>query len=120
MKKEDILKYNPLIAKFMGYEYEIGEGTQPRGWYKLIKCTLISDSTHREYLCRNDLEIKYHKNWNWLKKVIDRISDIASDEPNSELYTEAGKILSTHICCDIETVYSKTINFIEWYNLKNK
>ncbi len=80
MKKEEILKYNPLIAKFMGYEYETGEGTQPIGWYTLIKSTLISDMARREYLCRNDLEMKYHSSWDWLMPVVSKIESISQKD----------------------------------------
>lgn len=133
MKKEDILKYNPLIAKFMGYEYEIGEETQPRGWYTLIKSTLISDTTHREYLCRNDLEMKYHKSWNWLMDVVEKIEEntpykINILECECEIYsivsdgfiTSKNSIIDKYRDTKIEAVYEAIVEFIEWYNSKNK
>ncbi len=131
MKKEEILKYNPLIAKFMGYEYEIGKGTQPTGWYTLIKSTLISDSTHREYLCRNDLEMKYHKSWNWLMVVVEEIEKSTPYKINileceCEIYSMVsdGFITSKNSVIDksndtkIEAVYEAIVEFIEWYNSK--
>ncbi len=131
MKKEEILKYNPLIAKFMGYEYEIGEGTQPTGWYTLIKSTLINDSFRREYLCRNDLEMKYHKSWNWLMNVVEEIEEntpykINILECECEIYSMVsdGFITSKNSVIDksrdtkIEAVYESIVEFIEWYNSK--
>lgn len=87
--------------------------------------------THREYLCRNDLEMKYHKSWNWLMVVVEEIEKntpykINILECECEIYsmvsdgfiTYKNSVIDKSRDTKIEAVYDAIVEFIEWYNLE--
>lgn len=57
----------------------------------------------------------YHSDFNKLKQVVDRICGLCVGE-SGKLNEQGGIVCSTHICCSIETVWNKIIDFIQWYN----
>lgn len=129
---EKISEGNKLITEYMGYQYEIGAGTQPSGWYKLIRSD-ITDMEYREYLCRNDSAIKYHKSWDWLMQVVEKIEETTPYKINilecdCEIYsmvsdgfiTHKNSVIDKSRDTKIEAVYEAIVDFIEWYNRKKK
>jgi hypothetical protein len=103
----EIIDNNELIAIFMNCERTVD---YDRVYFK--------GDFLNDYIRNHSL--KFHNDWNWLMLVIDRISTIAIDNPHTILYDKSGRILSTHVCCSIETVYERVIEFIEWYNKEKK
>jgi hypothetical protein len=103
---------NKLIAEFMGYP------------------NIANDEDKRDYL--EDC-LKYHKSWDWLMPVVEKIESFIFDENNSYNVT----IGSTNYCIiqdsngdsveiikdngetKLETVYQAVVQFINQYN-KNK
>lgn len=64
----------------------------------------------------------YHQQWDWIKPVVDKIVDIAehyNHENSIDVYKRCGDVMSTHICCSIETVWNKIVQFIQWYNAQS-
>jgi len=56
-------------------------------------------------------KLHYHVSWDWLKLVVDKIGEIdCNHEPfaNASLYSP------------IELVYEEAVEFIKWYNKKEK
>lgn len=117
---KNILEKNELIAKFIGVE--------------LLKDLLAS----KNGFINIDIDIyeqcKFHSDWNWLMKVVDKIERLLLNDDNSFNVT----IGATNYCViqdsygeiyeDIEisgetkllTVYKAVIKFIKWYNKQNK
>lgn len=75
LTKEETLEGNKLIAGFMGYQYEVGVGVEPSGWYVLVPLTISGEFT-REYLCREDSKLKYNNSWDWSMPVADKINSM--------------------------------------------
>ena len=67
--------------------------------------------------------MKFHKSWDWLKPIIDKIwklryeSDLSKIErTRAEIDDQFGKILNTPIWADIRQVYKDCLTFVKWYN----
>lgn len=62
-------------------------------------------------------EFKYHKDWNWLMPVVEKINNDISNYHKSIYILEQKdcfwdlKIISTK-----ETVFKAVVDFIKWYN----
>jgi hypothetical protein len=108
MSELEIIENNELIASFMECEKTIDH---ERVYFK---GDFLKQFDNYNYIRNHSL--KFNSDWNWLMLVIDRISKIAIDNPHTILYDKSGRILSTHICCSIETVYERVIEFIKWHN----
>lgn len=76
--KEKIVKYNKLIAQYMGYTYfphnhinKNGKLTSP-GWkvHENVDSMSKMNRNINDYLCRNHNALAYHFDWNWLSSVI--------------------------------------------------
>jgi hypothetical protein len=110
-------KNNRLITEFMGLKspYELPQ-------FGTLK---INGEFKTEF---NEDQLKYHKDWNWLMEVVDKIDSIelknntfAVDifqtgcqifqygEYNNEFITTEGKTR-------IEATYDAVVRFIKWYN----
>ena len=88
---------NKLIAEFMGIVYP-----------KLNNVIVIDNVVIKED------ELQYHKDWNWLMSVVEKIKNIAVENENIEVFYE----VANHIPDRHET-YKSVIEFINQYN-KNK
>lgn len=126
------IKYNTiLISKFMDFDYvEVGYfGDEQTEWQ--VK--------HEEWMDKNALydvgeyfvnveknewyefeKAKYHSSWNRLMPVVKKIVNLPDAEKESEGWYAKGSI-ETFLCMvDIKKVYEYVIEYINWYNLKNK
>ena len=89
----ETIENNKLIAEFMGIEsYEL------RGYTMFV----YEEDNHR-----TDVDLHYHKSWDWLMPVINKC------------YQE---YMSKHIAevvmtCDISKAYQVVVEFINEYNL---
>ena len=116
---KNILESNELIAKFIGVE--------------LLKDLLASNKG----FINIDIDIyeqcKFHNDWNWLMKVVEKIESIEDCVYQVDILQEGCKILKR--CCllidkrvgklesdttKIESVYNACVEFIKWYNEQNK
>jgi hypothetical protein len=130
MKKEDIIKGNKLIAKFMGLRTD-----------ELRKIGLSQDS-----IDKRAIRLGYHYNWSCLMTVLNKIA-LLGDGSGFEIHFKTGctdsfgecyifkanrpkgllKIVDTPYYDKedgseklIYTVYKTVVNFIKWYNKENK
>lgn len=114
MKKEEISKYNLLIAKFMGGKFTLIKSHTPNVSFKEHP---RQDRNHNS----TDMHPKflsYHKSWDWLMPVAKKIVNLPDAEKESEGWYAKGNI-ETFLCMvDIEKVYEYVIKYIEWYNSK--
>ena len=78
-------------------------------------------------------ELKYHEDWNWLMEVVEKIESIEYGIYQVDILQEGCKILERcRLLIDnrvsklesdttkIESVYLACVEFIKWYNNKNK
>ena len=104
MSAEEIIVNNKIIAKFMGNK--MNGDYYVSGYDAKFPTTILVHPS----------DLAYDEDWNWIMPVVEKISIIASDNPNTKLYEQAGKVLSTNICCSVETVWNRVVEFIKWYN----
>lgn len=124
-------------------EYKIALGTKdeyvtPFTIAKWEDVPMFSHSFYdKEYNVENEHridEMLFHSDWNWLMSVVDKIESIIFDENNSYNVT----IGSTNYCViqdsngdtfeiikddgktKLETVYNAVVEFIKFYNEKQK
>lgn len=120
----NIIENNKLIARFMGAK-------------KTSNCSSNELWIPRQTVCKTDTVelgrgniIKYHKSWDWLMPVVEKIESFIFDEDNSYNVT----IGSTNYCViqdscgdtieiikdcgrtKIETTHKAVVEFIKWYN----
>ena len=113
---EGLIKNNKLIADFIGAS-------------KTSNCKdnemFIPDQT----ICRIDtIELgkghilKFHKSWDWLMPVVEKISELTSKETFNKSNSNVAfyKILSLNIDTSKQHVYKAVVEFINWYNENKK
>tara|TARA_R110000772_G_scaffold24943_4_gene65452 strand:+ start:2166 stop:2525 length:360 start_codon:yes stop_codon:yes gene_type:complete len=113
-----ITESNKLIAEFMGGNFN-NDGVELKNFENLLKCYMNN-------------ELKYHKSWDWLMPVVEKIQSL------HETKTEFGTLIdisTTHVsirckdfkysidkisknwkCFDINNLYKVIVEFIKWYN----
>jgi hypothetical protein len=121
----NIVENNKIIAEFL-VKNEGGLVKLKENIFSTIDGFEIPD----DYLTLKDL--KYHKDWNWLMEVVEKIENL-QDENNCAIYNvqieqSFTEIIDNHtyetiiynIDADskIEAVYDSCIEFIKWYNEK--
>ena len=113
MEKE-IIENNKLIADFMNSEAMfLNTAINPYGAYHRMK------SGHQGYE-----PLKYHKEWNWLMPVVEKIETmdygIKMCRKVVEIYIDSTKenIIKTKESCRIDSLYEAIIEFIKYYNDK--
>ena len=115
------IENNKLIAEFMGLNLHQGV------WRKSTLAT-------ERKICKEDA-LKYHEDWNWLMVVVEKIESLEIfdrmgrfnintknfDENYTSFITDKDE---DFIQCEgdtkIEAVYNAVVEFIKWYNNKNK
>lgn len=104
MKKEEIIKNNRMIAEFMHpnvtEEFESGKVVLDKGM--MVKTILYA----------KDYELlRYHSDWNWLHRVVDKISEYRM------VYSkEADWVCDCKIVVYRHILYREVVAFIKWYN----
>ena len=132
---KNIIENNKLIAEFMGLFDKILSTGNIHSW---------SDATF--YYCTEDSKekviegiikySKYHTDWNWLMKVVEKIHSMQSYgvliNPNGTYIQDEddkvicmtfkneevnGEIISSS---NIEATFNCCVEFVKWYNEQNK
>ena len=124
---KNVTENNKLIAEFL-VKNEGGLVKLKENIFSTIDEFEIPD----DYLTLKDL--KYHKDWNWLMRVVEKIESFVFNENNSFNVT----IGATNYCViqdsngefydgvedsgetKLLTVYNACVKFIKWYNEQNK
>lgn len=108
---------NKLIAEFMGCKPIFKDKKE----YQMV--------TH-ENMCYGANELQYHKDWNWLMQVVEKIENTKYDNLTFDVFISKNK---THIHYSannewfsniflyegktkIENTYNACVEFIKWYN----
>lgn len=93
------MEENKLIAEFMGL---IESSIDKKYWTEKTK----------EGIGKGELvELKYHKSWDWLMPVVEKIEQVHEGVPQ--------ELIKLSLFSTIDEVYNAIIEFIKWYN-KNK
>jgi hypothetical protein len=123
---KNTIENNKLIAEFMG------ELVVPSQGIYLIPNTMNlihnDELTHLQFVV-NDL--KYHKSWDWLMPVVEKINVMDSYRFTVTIMSSDTQIYDNENCedavnitcefnCDetIKSVYKAVVEFIKWYNNK--
>ncbi|MGL5713284.1 MAG: hypothetical protein ACRCX2_09715 [Paraclostridium sp.] len=108
MEINQILENNKLIAEFLGLNLYRGY------WYK------STTATERK-ICKEQA-LKFHNDWNWLMKVIEKIRVIDSKAKGNfkikllHYHRNNKTIFDLSILEGKEYVYNAFLEFIKWYN----
>ena len=116
---KNIVESNELIAKFIGVE--------------LLKDLLDSKNGFININIDIYEQCKFHSDWNWLMKVVEKIESIEDGIYQVDILQEGCKILKKcSLLIDktvsklepdttkIKSVYLACVEFIKWYNEQNK
>ena len=99
---ENIIENNKLIAEFMEY---------PK--HKI-------DFVGKRLNFENSKHNTYHKDWNWLMKVVEKCL-VGEAEYNEDEAKKAIREIYESLCnINISSVYNACVEFIKWYNEQNK
>ena len=102
---------NKLLAEFMGYQQE--NKLVYAGMYTSPKRQLVFDIKGNKYSAKN---LKFHKNWNWLMEVIEKIESLANDKKVIDWSRQSKTIFDFKLTeSKIEAVYNACIEFVKWY-----
>jgi hypothetical protein len=105
---------NRMIANFMGYEtYEHTNSTAIR----------LTEGNEFNSIDIGHVHTKFHTSWDWLMPVVEKISSIFGEwDYEDERREEAEDIFymdnmfSEFISADMDSIFSRCVQFIEWYN----
>jgi hypothetical protein len=114
---------NKLIAQFLGQKKQPFEFPQ----FGFIRHNGEWKDTFTED------QLKFHKDWNWLMSVVEKIESLKDKENNGKYYFEIYKtsvtifgngtflneIINTEEKTKIQSVYNACVEFIKWYNEQN-
>lgn len=132
LTKEQIIEGNKLLAEFMDYGYIPFNNDQKfkAGWWKkdtTEKVKLMEPHYTKmgksNYLCRNNNELRYYNEWNWIMEVVDKI----------ESFGYRFKIDTKYVWCffdndwkesrilydKLTTVFEVCVAFVKWYNYED-
>jgi hypothetical protein len=123
---ENTTKHNMMIAEFMEY---------PCVPIKDADGDVISYRYKRRIIFWREDELKFHKSWDWLMTVVEKINNISNEEedfmyeliisPNecsvldNNMYSDTYReeiVGNKHEATFIEVVYITVVEFIKWYN----
>lgn len=94
------MKENKLIAEFMGYEIHTPNGKA----FSFKIPNMPTKFTPIENL-------KYHKSWDWLMSVVEKILSKANDDELIERFYEIQNVIPNR-----EATYKAVVEFINEYN----
>lgn len=102
---------NKLIAEFIGCKAIFKDKKE----YQMV--------TH-ENMCYGANELQYHKDWNWLMEVVEKIESLDNNfiiEGNKGFINiPQRKQVEVRKETKIEAVYNACVEFIKWYNKQSK
>jgi len=129
METSDILKGNKVIAEFMGAI----SNTHPWGYLIPDGELNLSFDLFDKKVFSNDggsgwkiEELKFHSSWDWLMQVVEKIESMLPDGfcvfiQHSDCFIEHPDIgISGKSSDKQESTWQACVEFIEWYNEKNK
>ena len=132
MNKEEIVKHNRAIAEFMGGEFSMREVVVTKGQNVISECDGVDtyDDVYeqREVVTLTDPEIwvnfrvdvlPYHKEWNWLIPVLNKIYESAEyctyKDLHARQFWDGGIEINTKF---IEETWMQVAQYLDWYNEK--
>jgi hypothetical protein len=92
------MKENKLIAEFWGMELGIDK-------------TMYYDDAENLHPPTPINELKFHKSWDWLRPVVEKIEQVHEGVPQ--------ELMNVNLFSTIDEVYNAVVEFINEYN-KNK
>ena len=128
---KNIIENNKLIAEFLDWEFDDLSETFETPFLKLVETHAFGDE---QFSCKlQDFELEFHRSWDWLMVVVEKIESIEYGIYQVDILQEGCKILERcRLLIDnrvgklesdttkIESVYLACVEFIKWYNNKNK
>jgi len=119
MEKKDVIEGNCVIAFFMG-----GKKSRIDNDTRYIRFPEPHAGTETYAFYKQNL--KYHKSWDWLMPVVERIEGLGYDvfigtnscylsKPNQQVVVHTNKFENK-----LQTVYEAIVSFVEWYNSLQK
>ena len=103
------MKENKLIAEFMGLENQILSTGNIHSWSDAPFFYITKNS--KEEVMKGIVKYsKYHKSWDWLMPVIEKITELC-EEPQ-----ELDELKHALLCVDIKSVYFIIVEFIKNQN----
>lgn len=98
---------NELIARFMGGVSQ--------------KATSYCISDYPNELPLHILkDLTYHKSWDWLMPVVQKVFDTDFGDKFEEWRVLNGRIMNAIGRIDIADTHKKVVDFIKWYNMQSK
>ena len=122
---KNIVENNKMIAEFLDWEFDDLSETFETPFLKLVDPNAFGDE---QYSCKlQDFELEFHSDWNWLMRVVEKISKIKGVKIEM-LYVLGGLKVKINVCGHnnwsnpnhIEAVHNACVEFIKWYNELNK
>lgn len=128
---KEITENNTLLAEFLGSELEEAVKSEK------VYCLLMPDENDisgfkKEFFAPD--ELKFHKSWDWLMLVVDKIESLENVfafyitfdkyikqssvviHPFNNSFTKVGVYKKSKI----EAIYTACIEFVKWFNSQNK
>ena len=112
MTKKEILENNKLIIEFMSIGFAKGYTSDSRNPGYLFDKKPQYNPDIWATLIYSIPNVEYHKSWDWLMPVIEKISKLKLTE---NVYWIA--VCHRHINTPFQIIYDSIIEFIKWYNL---
>ncbi len=117
MTKDEIIENNKLIAKFMGAKKTTNCNNNELWIPKQSVCKINTiDLGRGQIIC-------YHKSWDWLMPVVDKIRDIKNEckLSNKDVYNRKDRGFGLYgnkflVNTNFNYTYSGVIEFIKWYS----
>ena len=116
---------NRMIAEFMGFkpENEVVNFAQPDGYTRaksVIAYQIEPKRTDGFTNLTHDFMLKYHKSWDWLMPVVEKIDKLMLDQPiDSPFEINAEEVFTSLREVNIKLTFNRIVEFIEWYNKQN-
>ena len=115
-----IKENNKLIAEFMGWEVGLHSGRE------VEHCVQGQLETYKKVVggSLSFQNMKYHKSWDWLMPVIEKIKYELYYNDDSPIFEEdfeevsvcSSLIQQTILECEVDDLYKLVVQFIKWYN----
>ena len=117
----NIIENNKLIAEFLDWEFDDLSETFETTFLKLVEPQAFGDEQFSSKL--QDFELEFHSDWNWLMPVVEKIESeniVCFKFQGNNCYCEGNFKYGITAPSKINAVYNACVEFIKWYNNKNK